>query len=315
MLKVMLNKIEEIFNNWLEKGRDFIANPSANLAKLWIVFILAAITILSYLSVNTFYKVLSLAAISSATPLQRVYETRQPLEAAGREPLQNYGVITQRNLFQTTLRQTGGSPGAYMPAGEEIAEFDLKGTIAGGDEFGFIIIEERASKKQRLYRVGDTIGSSRLLKISRNSATIMRGGREVTLTIKHAPQAPLLSRSPASVASRRPRPDVRRQQVSMSKSAVTEKLQDLQAIMTQAKVLPYFEEGTQEGFIISEIKPGSLYQQLGLRNGDIIIDVNSQRMQSADDVMELVNIMQSGGNVVLNLKRQGKIETINYSFH
>ena len=85
--------------------------------------------------------------------------------------------------------------------------------------------------------------------------------------------------------------------------------------MTQAAVRPYFEAGAQEGFIISDIKPESLYQKLGLQNGDIIIDVNGKRMQTADDILQLVNIMQSGGNITLSLKRNGKAETINYSFY
>jgi len=37
-------------------------------------------------------------------------------------------------------------------------------------------------------------------------------------------------------------------------------------------------------------------------------------MQTADDILQLVNIMQSGGNITLSLKRNGKAETINYSF-
>jgi general secretion pathway protein C len=103
--------------------------------------------------------------------------------------------------------------------------------------------------------------------------------------------------------------------MALSRAEVTEKLRDLKTIMGQAAVRPYFEDGTQEGFIISSIKPDSLYEKLGLQNGDVIIDVNSKRMQTADDMLQLVNIMQSGGSIDLSLKRKGKIETINYSFY
>jgi general secretion pathway protein C len=72
--------------------------------------------------------------------------------------------------------------------------------------------------------------------------------------------------------------------------------------------------GAQQGYIISNIKPNSIYQKLGLQNGDIIIDVNNKRMQNIDDLLELVNLMQAGQNIVLNLKRNGKDERINYSF-
>jgi len=103
--------------------------------------------------------------------------------------------------------------------------------------------------------------------------------------------------------------------MALSKSEVNEKLLDLKTIMTQAAVRPYFEAGAQEGFIISDIKPDSLYQKLGLQNGDIITEVNGKHMQSADDLLQMVNIMQSGGSIALSLKRNGKAETINYSFY
>jgi general secretion pathway protein C len=101
----------------------------------------------------------------------------------------------------------------------------------------------------------------------------------------------------------------------LNKGEVTEKLRDLKTIMTQAVVRPYFEDGEQKGFIVSDIKPDSLYQKLGLHNGDIIIDVNGKPMQTTDDILQMLNIMQTGGSIDLSLKRNGEFETINYSFY
>jgi len=60
--------------------------------------------------------------------------------------------------------------------------------------------------------------------------------------------------------------------------------------------------------------PGSLYQKLGLQNGDVVVDVNNKKLDSADDILRMVNAMQAGGSVSINLKRKGQHETINYSF-
>jgi type II secretory pathway component PulC len=54
---------------------------------------------------------------------------------------------------------------------------------------------------------------------------------------------------------------------------------------------------------------------MGLQNGDIIIDVNNKHMQSADNILQTVNLIQSGGNIAVKFKRNDKIETINYSFN
>ena len=308
MGKFMRVNIEQIFKSWFDLARDFVANPANNLGKVRTFLILLAITILSYETVDLFYKVISFSLMNTSAAVKNAGAVNVTASAV-RSDLQSYGIITERNLVLTTLRTTSAKEGGFIASGEEVAEFDLKGTIAGGDSFGFVIIEERGSKKQRLYRLGDMIGSAKVIKISRNTATIKSGGRDITLKIKATPEGPLLNPSRIS------RDTVTSPGVAMSRKEISENLHDLQGIMTHAQVRPYFEAGAQQGFIVSQIKPDSLYQKLGLQNGDIIIDVNNKRMQSADDVMQLVNLMQSGESIVVNLKRQGKVETINYSFH
>ncbi len=312
MRERMLDKIQPVFDKWITKGRDFFSNSSLDPAKLRAAAVFAAITIISYQGVSLFYKMVSFMVISKSSSAVASVSYDSAAQAAKREPLPAYAVITDRNLFKTTLKEVAGEGGGLLASGEEVAEFDLKGTIAGTDSFGYIIIEEKASKKQRLYKLGSMIGSARVVSISRNTATINRGGRDVTLKIKQTPEGSVLGSD--SSPARPTRSDVARGRMAVSRSEVTEKLQDLQSIMTDAQVRPYFEAGAQQGFIISNIKPGSLYQKLGLRNGDVIIDVNNKAMQSADDIMELVNLMQSGQNIAVNMKRGGKPESINYSF-
>jgi general secretion pathway protein C len=266
---------------------------------------------LSYETVDLFYKIIGLSAVNQSAAIKNTVSSKFITDSASRSPLQNYSVITERNLFLSTLKTISDKQleGGFFGASQEVTSFDLKGTVSGGASFGFIVIEERGKNKQRLYRLGDMIGSARLIKITRNTAIIKSTDREITLKIKETPEGSLLSRSSA------PQADMPNSGMALSRGEVNEKLRDLKTIMTQAAVRPYFEAGAQEGFIISDIKPESLYQKLGLQNGDIIIDVNGKRMQTADDILQLVNIMQSGGNITLSLKRNGKAETINYSFY
>jgi general secretion pathway protein C len=311
MVMVMRLKIEMILNKLSGSIRNIVVNPATLLPVLPSFLILVVITILSYETVDLFYKAVNLAVINQSVAIKNTASSKFITDTTSRGPLQNYSVITERNLFLTTLKALNDKQlgGGFFSSGEEVTAFDLKGTVAGGASFGFIVIEERGKNKQRLYRLGDMIGSARLIKITRNTAIIKSGDREITLKIKETPEGSLLSRSQV------PQANIPNSGMALSRGEVNEKLLDLKTIMTQAAVRPYFEAGAQEGFIISDIKPDSLYQKLGLQNGDIIIDVNSKRMQTADDILQMVNIMQSGGSIALSLKRNGKVETINYSFY
>jgi len=98
----------------------------------------------------------------------------------------DYEIVTERNLFQSTLKAIKDNEldGGFPAPGANFTDFDLKGTVACNSSFGYIFIEERNSKKQKFYRLGDMIGSSKLIKITRNMATFLSDGREITLMVK-----------------------------------------------------------------------------------------------------------------------------------
>jgi len=89
-------------------------------------------------------------------------------------------------------------------------------------------------------------------------------------------------------------------------------LNNLESIMNQAVVRPFMNKGVREGYIISNIAPNSLYEKAGLQNGDIITEINNNQMQNANDIMQLLNSMQSGSLMEFSIKRKGRTETINY---
>jgi type II secretory pathway component PulC len=51
---------------------------------------------------------------------------------------------------------------------------------------------------------------------------------------------------------------------------------------------------------------------MGLKSGDIITSVNGKTIQSVDDVLSLYNSLQSSERVKMELKRRGRLKTIDY---
>jgi general secretion pathway protein C len=295
----------------IKKRLDRITSAPADLSMLadaaQPLLIVAAITVLSFLLVDIFYKAVSLQVAFRQTVGKSQYSILVSPSVQG-YPLDRYNVIPERNLFLTTLTaivdKTVG--GTILPS-EEYTAFDLKGTIAVNDNVGFVVVEEKGKGKQKLYRLGEMIGSARLVRIGRNTAVLKNSEKEFVMKIKEAAEGGLMGRSsrPGGAASG----------IAVSKQEVTESLGDLKSIMSQAVVRPFFNEGVQQGYVVSNIVQGSLYERLGLKNGDVIVDVNNKNLESADDLLKLVNVMQAGGSVSVNLMRNGKNETINYSFH
>lgn len=295
--------ILQIGKRIFDRLKDVPARLSFSADTVKILVMAAAITIISFLAVDIFYKGVGMQlAGKKAKGIERPAGVASAPAQVG--PAERYALITERNLFMTTLKAIADKSPGLTPS-EEYTAFDLKGTIAINESMGYAIVEEKGKGKQKLYRIGEMIGSARLVRVTRNAVILSSSGREMVMKVKDngEPAVPGQAyRSPGNG-------------IALSKQDVTQSLGDLKSIMSQAVVRPYMNEGVQQGFVISNIIPGSLYERLGLKNGDVVQEVNGKKLDGADDVLQLVNVMQSGGSVSVNLMRNGKNESINYSFH
>ncbi len=78
--------------------------------------------------------------------------------------------------------------------------------------------------------------------------------------------------------------------------------------LSQALIVP----NADGGFLVRQIQPGSLYEKLGLRPGDVIRNVNGQALTSMEDVMRLYQQFGSAQRVLVEVQRQGRNETLYY---
>jgi len=78
--------------------------------------------------------------------------------------------------------------------------------------------------------------------------------------------------------------------------------------LSQALIVP----NAGGGFLVRQIQPGSLYEKLGLRPGDVIRNVNGQALTSMEDVMRLYQQFGSAQRVLVEVQRQGRNETLYY---
>jgi general secretion pathway protein C len=89
-------------------------------------------------------------------------------------------------------------------------------------------------------------------------------------------------------------------------------MNDLNDLMTQVRVRPYFRRGKPEGLIVSQIKSGSVFSKLGLMNGDIIANVNGKQMSSPEEAFQFYNSLKSGKAVSIEITRRGQKKMFTY---
>lgn len=277
-----------------------------------IVFLLL-ITSSSYLSVKAFYVILAANLVINpleATPIKIPKKARRFTPVKG---LKSYDIIAKRDLFKTGKVETVVKPTPVVEEKnlEKYKKTDLKlhGTIAGIDEMTAAIIENKMTRKQDLYRIGQTVRNARIKRILREKVVITVNGRDEILEMEIEMGA-RRGRSPkGSYQSSR---SINSDNYSISRAAVDNAFNNLNTLMRQIKVRPHFSRGKPDGMLMTRIKPGSLFTKMGLKNGDILVGVDGEMITSTDDALRLYSRLKSSNRVVLQIKRRGKISDIEY---
>ena len=82
--------------------------------------------------------------------------------------------------------------------------------------------------------------------------------------------------------------------------------------MKQIRIRPHFKDGNPDGLTISGIRSKSIFSEMGLRNGDVIIGVDGNNIESVDDALKLYENLQSATGVQVQVRRRGQLRTIDY---
>ena len=275
--------------------------------KYHTIFILAAITALSFLFVDIFYKTVDAKLSGFRTEETSTIKTVRR-KAARKPSLNAYRVISDRNLF-----------GSIDKAGEKIQinvdelevtklGLTLLGTVSGAGEFDFAVIEEENKKKQGLFREGDAVAAATIIiRIMRGIVVLRVDGRDEILKMEEGDQR-------SDVRGRRSEVRDIKNIIKVKKTDIDNAFNNMGEMLARVRIRPYFSSGKSDGFIISRIKPGSIFQKMGMQNGDIIQGVDNQPIKSPDDMLKLYNGLKSGSAITLNIKRKERTQNLEYVF-
>jgi len=100
----------------------------------------------------------------------------------------------------------------------------------------------------------------------------------------------------------------------IDRARLNEELQDLGKLGRDARVMPNYdrESGTYQGFKLIGVKPNSLYRSIGIRSGDVLMQVNGQELSTTGKALELFNQLQNSSNITIDIMRNGQKHSLVY---
>lgn len=282
--------------HWLEHVEQW-------LAKRWVPVLvnLIALALLCFTLAQGTWRLLTLPAASDATPA---------VGAANETNDYNLQALLSANLF--------GHAAPTTKAAESLETIPLSSlnlvlsgvmvTPAGS----FALISSDGGPELPFGIGQDIVAGVSLYAVYADRVLIQRGGATESLMLKDAgpnlPDGSVVTASPPrpSGAGTRRRGETN---YAVSRQELTQQMQKPD-FLTQALMVP----NAGGGFLVREIQPGSVYEKLGLRVGDVIQSVNGQPVNTMEDVMRLYQQFDSATNVSMNVRRAGRTETLVYNF-
>jgi len=184
----------------------------------------------------------------------------------------------------------------------------LLGTVSGNQRNAFAVIEDINKKKQALYRVGESVQGAIVKKILRGKVILRVKERDEILTIEEA--AALRGKKEYLT----PKPIRKGATIMVSRSDVQESMKNVHQLLSQVRIRPYFRDGKADGLSVTNIRAGSFFAKLGLKNGDVVQGIDGRIINSPEDVLEVYDKFRLGSQMALQIMRNNEQKMINYEF-
>ncbi|MGH8494634.1 MAG: type II secretion system protein GspC [Gammaproteobacteria bacterium] len=225
---------------------------------------------------------------------------------AGRDTLVDVTGIVEAHFFGKAEPKANVIETPLENVPESNAALSLRGTIAADDPAQAIAIIADSSGGEKVYKIDDALpGGFSLHAVKPDRVILNRGGQlEALLLPREADVSAAAGRQPvrpvqAPQANLRPLPSLR-DVVSKNAAALTDVI----------RPQPVFADGKQRGYRIYPGRKREQFAELGLKPGDLIIEINGTALDDPASGMEVFSSLGDASQVSITVERNGQPEVL-----
>jgi|SRR5271168_146237 general secretion pathway protein C len=279
-----------------------------------LIAVLAYFAALSVNDVVRFRLTPASAPVSQANP--PLFDDR-----AIHRPRVAYQEIVNRDIFNIAP-----PPEEHAPVVEEIdLHLDLIGvstTTSGKPPYA--IISNRMGE-QNVYSLGEMIpDAGKLVEVDPDRVFIDHNGTRVALNLpKNVMPGPVegvqpIAPPPVDDTASDAEPydpnveDLGDNHYRIPRDSLDHSVNNLSELLTQIRAIPNIQNGRTNGFALSEIEPGSVFDEMGLEEGDVLSSVNGQPMTDPAMAMQMMSQLRNASQISIQVLRDGQPTTLTY---
>ena len=242
------------------------------------------------------------------SPLSATMDTEQkPLISSADVQLKNvdlFGKATSESLKKVAKDE---------PVKVSKLNIKLIGTVVAGAKSAAMVMRN-GKQDQEVYFLGESIQPNvELIEVSVLEIVINNAGKKEHISLEMG--AAIANPTPVinNRAKRgRPKP-TRHEDRKIDRGHLQNQMRNFSTLLSQARVTPHFTDKKADGFTISDIVKGSLYEEIGLINGDVIQKVNGESVTSAEQAMRMYRELQNSTFIDVEIVRNGSVQQVSYT--
>ncbi len=294
---------------------------------VWVnLLLLAGVAYSGALTTST-----AIAARLAPAPALQLSPPPPQIKREEKRPASYYAAISTRDIFNSV------KPQELVPTPAPVIT-ECKGKLLGvvvnkrrpGESYA--IIETASDHKQDAYRVGRLVPNCGTVKeVAWEQILLTRDGRDEVMKLQMSaaltgPPQGLASAATSASGGLAPTPagagagagaDPHIRQLSeteyqIDRSEVDSALENMNQLFTQMRAVPHFEGGKAIGFRLFAIKQGSLFDKVGLRNGDIVQEINGRDLSDAAAALQMFQDLKNERQITVKAIRNKEPKTFSY---
>jgi general secretion pathway protein C len=186
------------------------------------------------------------------------------------------------------------------------SKLTLLGVVIGDQGGVSAIVEELSSKRQLFFRLHDHIHDvGEISEIRRDGMLVRQGDQQEFLELaasqtEKPPAAQVIAKAAIVPVPGSPIRTV------LDRRDVEQAMGDLPKLLSQARAVPYMVNGSMNGFRLDSIATASFYEKIGLKQGDVLQQVNGVDIRDPGTMLTLFQQLRNEKTVKLDVLRSNQ---------
>lgn len=228
-------------------------------------------------------------------------------------PLKTYSdIIVRRNIFDSTAVFDPTSVKEGDPAGECKSDSSVRllaTVVAEPPSYSSALIATGSARdsKAQGYSIGDSVGGEGRITFIEQKKVCLDGGGCICIGGETA--------RPTAAAEGKDEEGITQDggKTIVDQSVIDDAMNNFEKLATQVRVVPHKgADGAIDGYRLSAIRKGSLFEKLGIKNGDIVHGVNGQPLTSTEGALQVYQTLRSERSFTFDVTRRNQRQSLDF---